>query len=105
MAYKELVTNVQYSWELCHSAMLIFALDDLQHAALHWEHGIAVLRAAIAACRDASSVMWNRMYSKEAMTPYDRFCVCRQLKATLEATGAQHMVIGHTPQVHHSIQA
>lgn len=43
--------------------------------------------------------MWNRMYSKEAMTPYDRFCVCRQLKATLEASGAQHMVIGHTPQV------
>ena len=51
------------------------------------------------ACRDASSVMWNRMYSKEAFTPYDRFCVCRQLKATLEATGARHMIIGHTPQV------
>ncbi len=51
-------------------------------------------------CRDASSVMWNRMYSKEAFTPYDRFCVCRQLKATLEATGARHMIIGHTPQVH-----
>ncbi|DBA81682.1 TPA: hypothetical protein ACH3X1_007427 [Trebouxia sp. C0004] len=48
---------------------------------------------------DASSVMWNRMYSKEAFTPYDRFCVCRQLKATLEATGARHMIIGHTPQV------
>lgn len=47
---------------------------------------------------DASSVMWNRMYSKEAFTPYDRFCVCRQLKATLEATGARHMIIGHTPQ-------
>ena len=43
--------------------------------------------------------MWNRMYSKEAFTPYDRFCVCRQLKATLEATGARHMIIGHTPQV------
>ena len=39
------------------------------------------------------------MYSKEAFTPYDRFCVCRQLKATLEATGARHMIIGHTPQV------
>ena len=49
--------------------------------------------------RDASSVMWNRMYSKEAFTPYDRFCVCRQLKATLEATGSRHMIIGHTPQV------
>ncbi|KAA6426948.1 MAG: hypothetical protein FRX49_03272 [Trebouxia sp. A1-2] len=48
--------------------------------------------------KDASSVMWNRMYSKEAFTPYDRFCVCRQLKATLEATGARHMIIGHTPQ-------
>ena len=50
-------------------------------------------------CRDASSVMWNRMYSKEAFTPYDRFCVCRQLNATLEATGAKQMIIGHTPQV------
>lgn len=48
---------------------------------------------------DASSVMWNRMYSKEAFTPYDRFCACRQLKATLEATGARHMIIGHTPQL------
>ena len=55
------------------------------------------------AYRDASSVMWNRMYSKEAMTPYDRFVVCRQLKATLEATGAKHMVIGHTPQVAQAI--
>lgn len=48
---------------------------------------------------DASSVMWNRMYSKEAFTPYDRFCVCRQLNATLEATGAKQMIIGHTPQL------
>ena len=70
------------------------------------EHTLAVLDDEIAnkqsddmACRDASSVMWNRMYSKEAFTPYDRFCVCRQLKATLEATGARHMIIGHTPQV------
>ena len=55
------------------------------------------------ACRDASSVMWNRMYSKEAMTPYARFVGGRQLKATLEATGAKHMVIGHTPQVDNAL--
>ena len=69
------------------------------HADVPIIQGVVSSEPFVLVSRDASSVMWNRMYSKEAFTPYDRFCVCRQLKATLEATGARHMIIGHTPQV------
>jgi hypothetical protein len=49
---------------------------------------------------DAKSIMWNRDFGKETFTsPFERYSTCSQLKLTLEALGARHMVVGHTPQI------
>lgn len=49
---------------------------------------------------DSSSVMWNRMYSRERFpNPYEKFHTCNTLKETLEQIGAKRLVVGHTPQM------
>jgi hypothetical protein len=48
---------------------------------------------------DSNSVMWNRTFGKERVTPYDRMQMKLQLEATLRELGATAMVVGHTPQM------
>lgn len=48
---------------------------------------------------DSNSVMWNRTFGKERVSPYDRLHMGMQLDATLRELGATAMVVGHTPQM------
>ena len=53
------------------------------------------------ACRDATSVMWNRELGRERFpNMWERQRACQQLEATLKLLGARQLVVGHTPQVH-----
>ena len=48
---------------------------------------------------DGNSVMWNRTFGKERVSPYDRIQMKMQLDKTLNKLGATAMVVGHTPQM------
>lgn len=49
---------------------------------------------------DGSSVMWNRMLSKERFpTPYERIHACSSLRQALDRVDAKRLVVGHTPQL------
>jgi hypothetical protein len=51
-------------------------------------------------CRDSSSVVWNRMVSRENFqTPYDRIIACSALKQALTRLNSERLVVGHTPQL------
>ncbi|KAI5073073.1 hypothetical protein GOP47_0011086 [Adiantum capillus-veneris] len=52
------------------------------------------------ATRGYDSVVWSRLYSREALEKSDdSIRVCAVLRAALEATGARGLVVGHTPQM------
>lgn len=46
----------------------------------------------------SDSIMWTRLYGKEAQNPYERYTMCQRLRQTLSILGVEQMVIGHTPQ-------
>ena len=48
---------------------------------------------------DSNSVMWNRTFGKEKVSPYDRLHMNMQLDTVLKEVNAAAMVVGHTPQM------
>ncbi|MCO5610094.1 hypothetical protein L7F22_064329 [Adiantum nelumboides] len=51
------------------------------------------------ATRGYDSVVWSRLYSREALEKSDdSIRVCTVLRTALEAAGARGLVVGHTPQ-------
>ncbi|KAK9816933.1 hypothetical protein WJX72_007178 [[Myrmecia] bisecta] len=82
-----------------------YGLERINREVSQWMQGYRMedgsrMQPPYLAMGDASSVMWNRAFSKEKFaTPHERYVISLQLKQTLQMIDAKQLVIGHTPQL------
>ncbi|KAL9316542.1 hypothetical protein ACSQ67_017543 [Phaseolus vulgaris] len=95
-------------WIFCHGGLLphhvAYGLERMNKEVSEWMKGQYendnTLKRPFIATRGYDSVVWNRLYSRDApdLVDYQAKQVCSILDETLQAVGAKSMVVGHTPQ-------
>ncbi|XP_047161718.1 shewanella-like protein phosphatase 1 [Vigna umbellata] len=95
-------------WLFCHGGLLphhvAYGLERMNKEVSEWMRGLHendnAPKMPFIATRGYDSVVWNRLYSRDApdLVDYQAKQVSSILDETLQAVGAKSMVVGHTPQ-------
>ncbi|XP_043710587.1 shewanella-like protein phosphatase 1 isoform X1 [Telopea speciosissima] len=95
-------------WVFCHGGLLPhhveYGIERMNKEVSDWMRGLNELKSSpqlpFIATRGYDSVVWNRLYSRDAadLADYPSHQISSILKETLQAVGAKAMVVGHTPQ-------
>ncbi|QHN92184.1 uncharacterized protein DS421_17g581510 [Arachis hypogaea] len=95
-------------WVFCHGGLLphhvAYGMEKMNKEVSEWMRGLrqndSTPNIPFIATRGYDSVVWNRLYSRDApdLVDYQDKQVCSVLEETLQAVGAKAMVVGHTPQ-------
>ncbi|MED6110801.1 Glycosylated integral ER membrane protein, variant 2 [Stylosanthes scabra] len=95
-------------WVFCHGGLLphhvSYGIERMNKEVSEWMRGLrqddSNPNIPFIATRGYDSVVWNRLYSRDApdLVDYQDKQVCSVLEETLQAVGAKAMVVGHTPQ-------
>ncbi|RYQ99206.1 shewanella-like protein phosphatase 1 isoform X1 [Arachis ipaensis] len=95
-------------WVFCHGGLLphhvAYGIEKMNKEVSEWMRGLrqndSTPNIPFIATRGYDSVVWNRLYSRDApdLVDYQDKQVCSVLEETLQAVGAKAMVVGHTPQ-------
>ncbi|KAJ4971452.1 hypothetical protein NE237_004551 [Protea cynaroides] len=95
-------------WVFCHGGLLPhhveYGIERMNKDVSDWMRGLneqnSSPRFPFIATRGYDSVVWNRLYSRDAadLEDYPSFQISSILEQTLQAVGAKAMVVGHTPQ-------
>uniref|UniRef100_A0A6P3ZM28 shewanella-like protein phosphatase 1 n=1 Tax=Ziziphus jujuba TaxID=326968 RepID=A0A6P3ZM28_ZIZJJ len=95
-------------WVFCHGGLLphhvVYGIERLNQEVSFWMRGLNERDDGppipFIATRGYDSVVWNRLYSRDAseLEDYQVDQIYSILQETLQAVGARGMVVGHTPQ-------
>ncbi|KAK1272351.1 hypothetical protein QJS04_geneDACA005967 [Acorus gramineus] len=104
-------------WVFCHGGLLphhvAYGIERMNREVSHWMQGFdddddGGGGIPFIATRGYDSVVWNRLYSSDSAainyrswqaSNSEHYMICSTVEETLQAIGAQAMVVGHTPQV------
>lgn len=95
-------------WVFCHGGLLphhvAYGIERMNGEVSLWMRGLSETEdeppMPFLATRGYDSVVWNRLYSRDAsnLEDYQLEQINSILEETLQAVGAKAMVVGHTPQ-------